>query len=291
MSFGAISEMGYVALRTQAFDESIEVATQVLGLQVTKNTGDRAYLTSGANHHELVYVKSDVDGVDHVGLVAESDDALDAIRQKAKDGGWRILTTNPIEEAIANGFSFVGPEDYTFHVYRGIDKVAPTGGGFGPDRYGHVNIHPKNVEAMKEFLIDVFGFRVSDAIGKGFAYFLRCNSDHHGIALIQGVGRLHHHAWQTQNVADLGRLGDRLDAVGRRLLWGPVRHGAGHNIAAYYAEPNGTVVEVYTDLEQIYDDSRPPTEWELEDPRWANRWGVYRGENFHTYGTLPVGPS
>ena len=77
-------------------------------------------------------------------------------------------------------------------------------------------------------------------------------------------------------------------AKGRRLIWGPVRHGAGHNIAAYYVEPNGTVVELYTDLEQIHDVDRPPIEWDQDDRTWFNRWGVYNGEDFRLHGAFPI---
>lgn len=95
---------------------------------------------------------------------------------------------------------------------------------FGPDRYGDINLHPTNSRATRDFLIDILNFRVSDAIGSE-AFFLRCNSDQHGVALIQGRSSLHHHAWQVQSIADLSRLADRLDEANHRLLWGPVRHG------------------------------------------------------------------
>jgi hypothetical protein len=78
-----------------------------------------------------------------------------------------------------------------------------------------------------------------------------------------------------------------LFARGRRLIWGPVRHGAGHNIAAYYVENSGAVVELYTDLEQIYDDARPPVMWG-EDENWYNMWGQYRPLDFRNFGLAPV---
>jgi hypothetical protein len=75
--------------------------------------------------------------------------------------------------------------------------------------------------------------------------------------------------------------------VGRELIWGPVRHGAGHNIAAYYVETSGAVVELYTDLEQIYDDARPPVVWGA-DENWYNKWSSFRPEEFRTFGIPPV---
>lgn len=288
MTLGAISEMGYLAMRTRDYDESLELATGALGLRVTLDAGDRAYLSAADTHHELVYVKGDTDGIDHIGLVAESAESLELIRLRLESAGFPIISRSPFERAIGDGFVVEGPEGYLFHIYTGMSSFRHGPAAFGPDRYGHINIHPQNPTRMKDFLVDQLGFMVSDVIGRDFAYFVRCNPDHHGIALIKGRGSLHHHAWQTQSIADLGRLGDRLFALGRRLIWGPVRHGAGHNIAAYYVEPNGTVVELYTDLEQIYDNTRPPIEWEDDDRTWFNRWGVYNGEDFRSHGTFPV---
>lgn len=290
MTIGAISEMGYLAMRTREFDESLELATGALGLRMTMNDGDRAYLSAANSHHELVYIKGDADGIDHIGLVAESAESLQIIRRRLESAGYSIMSTSPYERAIADGFVVEGPEGYLFHIYTGMSAFQHGPAAFGPDRYGHINIHPVNATRMKDFLVDQLGFMVSDVIGTDFAYFVRCNPDHHGIAIIKGRGSLHHHAWQTQSIADLGRLGDRLFAMGRRLIWGPVRHGAGHNIAAYYVEPNGTVVELYTDLEQIYDATRPPIEWDADDRTWFNRWGVYNGEDFRSHGAFPLSP-
>jgi catechol 2,3-dioxygenase len=105
--------------------------------------------------------------------------------------------------------------------------------GVLPDRLGHFTLHPKDPEAVRDFLIRVLDFRLTDIIA-GDGYFLRCNSDHDGLGLFEGPGTLHHHAWKVQSDAELGRLADLLDQHRLRLLWGPVRHGAGNNIAAYF---------------------------------------------------------
>ena len=132
-----------------------------------------------------------------------------------------------------------------------------------------------------------FGFRVSDVIGQDFAYFLQCQSDHHGIALINGRGSLHHHAWQAQFVAGLGWLGDRL-SHGPQADLRPcaARRRASHRV--YYVEPNGRVVELYTDLEHIHEVNRPPIEWDQGDRTWLDRWGVCNGEDFRFHGACPI---
>ena len=287
MSWGLISEMGHVAIQTTDIEGSIRDATQLLGLRVTEQGGREAYLAAADVHHELVYVDSDENGIHALGLVARDGDALREIRRRVERENLQVLSERPASAGVQDGFSFVGPEGWVFEVYTGMQAHAGGPLSFGPDRYGHLNFHPQDVKGMMQFLVRVLDFRLSDVIGDDFAYFMRCNPDHHGIALIQGRGTFHHHAWQTQSIADLGKLGDRLNRVGRELIWGPVRHGAGHNIAAYYVEASGAVVELYTDLEQIYDDSRPPVRWGAEE-NWWNMWGSYRPEEFRSFGIPPA---
>lgn len=289
MSTPVISAMGYIAIRTTRLEEAVYDATTLLGLRVTRREPGAVYLAAADVHHEMVYLDSDVDAIDHLGYVAADEAALAEVRRRVDALGLPIVAETPLTPEIEQGFAFVGPEDFVIAVYLGMTANTRTEPTHGPDRFGHINIHPRDVEAMKAFYVDVLDFRISDVIGDDFAYFLRCNPDHHGVALIAGRGTLHHHAWQTQSVADLGRLGDRLDVVGRRLIWGPVRHGAGHNIAAYFVEAPGDVIELYTDLEQIYDDSRPPIVWKGDDRRWFNKWGVYNGEDFRSHG-IPAAP-
>lgn len=287
MSWGLISEMGHVGIQTTDLQGSVFDATQLLGLRETDRIDGTVYLSAGEVHHELVYVDSDVDGVNSFGLVARDGDALREIRKRVDVEGFRIVSEKPVGEGIADGFSFVGPEDFVFEIYIDMQPHTAALKSFGPDRYGHINFHPKDVTGMMKFLHRVLDFRLSDVIGDDFAYFMRCNPDHHGIALVKGGGTLHHHAWQTQSIADLGKLGDRLNKVGRELIWGPVRHGAGHNIAAYYVETSGAVVELYTDLEQIYNDNREPIIWG-PDENWWNMWSSYRPKDFRHHGLKPV---
>jgi catechol 2,3-dioxygenase len=287
MSWGLISEMGHVGIQTTDVEASVWDATQLLGLRVTERAGDAVYLAAGDVHHELVYRESDVNGVDSLGLVARDGDALRTVRRRVEDENLEVLSDLPRTAGVEDGFSFVGPEGWVFEITIGRQSDVAPQKGFGPDRYGHLNFHPRNTRSMMEFLRRVLDFRLSDVIGDDYAYFMRCNPDHHGIALLPGKGTFHHHAWQTQSVADLAKLGDRLNKVGRDLIWGPVRHGAGHNIAAYYVEHSGAVVELYTDLEQIYDDNREPIVWGAED-NWWNMWSDYRPLDFRNFGIPPV---
>lgn len=287
MAWGLIREMGHVSIQTNDIEGSIFDATQLLGLRVTERTGNEVYLAANAVHHELVYVESEVNGIQSIGLIARNGDALREIRRRVENENFTFVSHTAVSAGVQDGFSFIGPEGWIFEIYTGMQASDPGLQGFGPDRYGHINFHPRDPRSMMEFLRRIFDFRLSDVIGDDYAYFMRCNPDHHGIALIGGRGTFHHHAWQVQSIADLAKLGDRLGRAGRELIWGPVRHGAGHNIAAYYVETSGAVVELYTDLEQIYDDEREPVIW-AEGENWWNMWSNRRTDDFRTFGIPTV---
>lgn len=288
MSWGVISRMGYVAMQTTDLDRSVEHAEEILGLREIGRNGRSISLASATTGRELTYIESSQNGVDRIGLVAANATALGILYERVIDAGFAVLTKEGARSDAEGGFSFVGPEDFVFDIYLEPRTAVLARAPHSPERFGHINLHPVDLSKMLDFFVDILEFRISDVIGDDFAYFLRCNAEHHGVALIKGNGWLHHHAWQVQSIAELGQLGDRLHRRGERLLMGPVRHGAGHNMAAYYVEPNGAVVELYTDMEMIYDDDRPPIVWARDDLSWATRWSVYDFTEFRSHGLFPT---
>lgn len=275
MTTGKIAAMGYVAIRTPRLDEAVRSAADIFGLRAVDLSATKAYLAAAQTHHELVYIKDDEPAVDHIGVVAQSSADLAAIRESVREGGWAIVSEHPLEDHIEEGFAFAGPEGFTWHVYYGMSNLTIPDGGFGPERYGHVNIWVKDTVAMRDFLIDTFGFQVSDQVGEDLGFFLRCNPEHHGVAILKspdGQTGLHHHAWQTPSIVEMAHLADRLAKAGSRLIWGPIRHGAGKNLAVYYIEPTGNIVELYSEMEHIYDPTRGVLRWAADDPNVANMW-------------------
>jgi catechol 2,3-dioxygenase len=279
--------IGHLSVQTADFGASIEHAVSVMGLHVSYRDDHRVLLTPDAAHHRLELVNSSVSAVNHVGLVAAGAEALAEVRHRVKERGLRVVNDGPIDEHVQDAFSFVGPEGFVFEVYIGMTSIAPpqhTTGVRGA-RLGHLTLNSRDTNAFANFLTEVLDFKLSDTIA-GEGYFLRCNSEHHGVGLLSGSGTLHHHAWPVQSIADLGRVGDLLDERRERLLWGPVRHGAGNNIAAYFADPAGAVVEYYTDMEHIFDDDYVPRTW--TDDRWFTRWAPARPADFRSYGLPPA---
>jgi catechol-2,3-dioxygenase len=294
VSANVIAAIGHAALRVRDLGAAVTVATEVMGLRETERSGEWVYLTHGTPHHSLQLTAADVDAVDHIGLVAASPDALGEIRERLEREGVRLLHDGPLDGMLEDGITFVGPDGFVFEVYTGMPAGEPeyVPHGVRPRRFGHFNIYLPDPQPMWEFLQRVLDFRVSDRVGP--AGFLRCNADHHGIGLAPAdSARLHHYAWEVESIADLGRLGDVLAARGHNLVWGPVRHGAGNNIAAYFVDAADLVVEFYTDMVRIEDEGTyVPGTWDRDDPRFLSLWwqAVPQGLREHGLPPAPLEP-
>lgn len=287
-----IAAVGHVALRVRDLDAALWTATEIMGLREAERRDGWVYMTHGDPHHSIQYREDDVDAVDHIGLQAADAEALEEIRLRLDRAGIAPLAERPLDPMLGDGLAFALPEDFAVEVYVGMPGGEPLQGSAGvrPLRFGHVNLTARDPDAIISVLREVLDFRLSDIVAGGA--FLRCNVDHHGIAVLSGPGVLHHHAWEVSGIADLARLGDRLEETGRHLAWGPVRHGAGRNVAAYFREPAGTIVEYYCDMERIYDeDGHEPVTWEMEGQRWYSLWSPGIPEGFADHGVPPTRPA
>jgi catechol 2,3-dioxygenase len=270
-----IRAIGHVALQVPDLEQSVRYAVQMMGLREVERRDGSAFLTHGAMHHSLQYVQGPRAALDHISLEADGPAGLERLRDALARSGVRVLSETPQEPGLAQALRFLGPSGVVVEVYAGMDGGQPSyiPSGVRPRKFGHITLKSSNLRELQGFLTSVLGFKLSDDIGPGMLVFLRCNPDHHGLAIAAGADGHHHYAWEVESIADLARLGDLLDAQGRCFLWGPGRHGAGDNIFTYHHDPAGAIVEYYADMERIYDD-RPPRVWDLNDRRAANLWGA-----------------
>jgi catechol-2,3-dioxygenase len=289
-----ISEVGHVAIRVADLDAAVEFATRVFGLSVTDRSDGSVWLSCDGNHHNVEYAEAGHNAVDHVGLVARDSDALAEIRSRIAAAGWSIVSDVPLGPGVEDGFAFEGPGGFVFEIYSRMKKVVADSSfaGVRPNRFGHVNFFVDNADAMQTLLVQLLDFRISDRIaenGTELGVFLRCNADHHGVGVFRGGDVLNHYAWEVTSIADLAALADLMDRRGASVLWGPVRHGMGRNIALYLQEPSGLVVEYYADMQRIYDEGNyVPGEWETAGHKWYSLWAPGIPDGFMGLGLPPV---
>src|SRR3954453_4407342 len=283
--------MGHVALRVTDLNLAVTHVIQALGLHETRRTEHEVLLSANRKHHELQLIAADVAGFDHVGLEVESAAELDAVRARVEASGATILTGEGSDEpGIGPSIRFVGPADIVYEVYDGMERRPLTideSLTSGIEKFGHLTFYSNEAEALIAFWVDVLGFRISD-VAEGLTW-TRCDQDHHGLAVLDFPDGtlLHHHAWAVSDWSALGVYCDSLARHGLSLAWGPVRHGPGFNLATYLPDPDGVMVEVYTELLQIPDDrSYVPIDWS-DEPRALNLWGPPPGPDVLSAG-IPV---
>jgi catechol 2,3-dioxygenase len=297
-----ISSIGHVALRVPDLEASVHHATDVLGLVEVERTSDSAYLTQPSHlthptpHHTVQYIVGEATALDHVGLVAADEAALETIRDRVTRAGVTVISDVPEEPGITTAIRFAGPDGHVFEVFAGMERRERPAGAHAvrPRRLGHITINVgESVDTTLAFLTDVLGFKISDYIGvpRPLIAFLRCNALHHGLGIAVGAPGLHHYAFELATAHDVAILGDVLDRAGTRLIWGPGRHGAGDNIAAYHLDPAGALVEHYADMQLIFDEGWEPRSWSVDDPRTANTWGTVPQASLNDFGVGLVVPS
>ena len=147
--------------------------------------------------------------------------------------------------------------------------------GIGPLKLGHVAFYTPDIQRTVSFYEKVLGFRVSDWIGDFFC-FMRCNPDHHTVNFFTGPHvKLHHIAFELK---DFMHLQNSCELMGQKkvpIIWGPLRHGPGHNIATYHHNQDQQVVEFFCELDQMKDEELgyfEPRPWHHDTPQRPKLW-------------------
>ncbi len=143
-------------------------------------------------------------------------------------------------------------------------------------KIGHVVLRAADLQRSVAFYTGVLGFRVSDVYGEdmvpGGMVFMRCNADHHGVALVGGMAgpneqrELHHMAFEVGTLDEVFRAREHLRAHGVKIVF-EGRRRAGVQIAVEFLDPDGHTLEIYWGLDQVGEDGavRPREQW-----RWAH---------------------
>jgi len=138
-------------------------------------------------------------------------------------------------------------------------------------KIGHVVLNFTNLEAALRFYTEVLGLEVSDrypdSMVPGGMVFLRCNPDHHGVALVGGAKRmdassLNHFAFEVGTLDEVFRARAWLGKHKIPLVF-EGRRRAGCQIAVEFRDPDGNNLEIYWKIDQVGTNAaaRPSSEW------------------------------
>lgn len=274
-----VSEIRYVGYGVTDLEAERAFYADVWGLEPVPTDDGMAYFKAkGHDEHHVVRLRqSEVKRVDVIALSAESRGDVDALADKVRASGARLLG-EPAELGSPGGgygFRFFSPDGLPFEISSDVAH----GGSAAVERWdgvpvkiSHIVLHSPDHKALTQWFIDVLGFRLSDWLGD-FMSFLRCNSAHHRIAILPGPPCLNHVAYDMEGVDGMMRGIHRLKLKGVDIAWGPGRHTAGNNTFSYFVTPNGFAVEYTSELEEVDDAS-----WEAQvytpAPLVMDQWGI-----------------
>lgn len=257
-----------VAIKAAELDATTRFYTDLWGLQLLSQESGISRLRTGGSAHADFMIRQGGKGLDHIAFAVADRAAQEALTKQGVAAGGTLIGAD--DEIILGD-----PDGNRVHLVVPMaeksDAAAPE---FGPTKIGHVVLWAGNGPTMENFY-QALGLRISDRTKMGMA-FLRCNADHHTLALVDkaGMSGLQHIAFDTVTIDNVMRQLGRLKKAEVPCIWGPGRHGPGNNVFTYYQDPAGSIVEIYGELEQV-----PVDEAELTEKFWGpehsgDLWGL-----------------
>jgi len=272
-----IDRLRALTITATDIDRSLNFYTKTWGLsKVADRQGSVWLRAKGIDHHALVlepgqqaglvsitWGTSTLEGLHHLyeKLVAASVKVEQAPRQLGSPGGgW--------------GFAFEDPDGNVHKVVaQREDHLNEEASDTCPIRLSHVVLNSQNSTRLIEFFTDVLDFKISDQTKK--MTFLRCNSDHHSIAVAEeDISGLNHFAFEMKSWNELMFGVGRLKLAGHKIQWGIGRHGPGDNVFAYFLDPDGYATEYTAELQRITDPHHipgRPDQW-IRPPERLDQW-------------------
>jgi catechol 2,3-dioxygenase len=280
---GQTSRAAVTALRSVEFgvrdvDAAARFYEDVWGLIPVARDATSAYLrASGAEQYAVAVHKRDENGLLNATFAAADRASVDALHEQINQNGGR---TNEAPGALdlpggGYGFTFTEPEGRTLRIAADVAKHGdPKNTPDRPQKVSHLVLNAADADRVMRFFIEALGFRKRDETAR--MGFLGCNSDHHSVAITRvGSPTLNHVAFEVPDFDSLMRGSGRVRRSGHELEWGIGRHGPGHNIFAYFIDPDEHIVEYTANIEQVDDSYVPhgPDYWKPPIPGNPDYWG------------------
>lgn len=268
--------LGHVALAVTDLERSVAYYQDILGLKTVDRTSAGTYLASLSGTEAIVLRQSGVTSCQGFRLQIDPSADLKQVQRKLECHGIKgDFRTDP-HPHISESVVFLDMNGFEVELTGERRHGAPTAGvSVAPLRLGHISLFVTDVKRTCEFYGSLLGFRASDWI-EDYLVFMRCGPEHHTLNFLQAPKpSMHHVAFEVRDTAHLNASCDHLALAGVGVVWGPVRHGPGHNVATYHRNADSQLVELFTEMDYIaneelgYFDPRP---WHGDQPQRPKVW-------------------
>jgi 2,3-dihydroxybiphenyl 1,2-dioxygenase len=276
-----IKSFAYIGFTSPSAEEWRTFGPDVLGAQLADHDDDGAVaLRIDDRAARLVVHPGATNDVAYVGWDCGDAAGLAAAIAKVEAAGYAVTHDDRVAsvrkvDALA---AFTDPWGFRHELTHGLaDAGTFTPGrpmsGFvtGEQGLGHIVFMLPDLDDGLRFYIDVLGFRLSDHIEIGISLrFLHCNPRHHTVALsaVPGMVGVHHLMLEVNDVDDVGRALDLVNARGIPVAMGLGRHTNDFMTSFYVRTPTGFEIEYGAGGRVIDDDS-----WEVETYDAMSIWG------------------
>ena len=107
-------------MNTNCIEDAVRDATDILGLRVTRETGNQVWLSSNGRAAELVYVEADENSAHTIGLEALSAADVKEAASRVEAAGCKIVSQDPSMDGLEAGVTFTTPEGLQFESHMTI---------------------------------------------------------------------------------------------------------------------------------------------------------------------------
>ncbi|MDC3415131.1 VOC family protein [Aquibacillus sp. 3ASR75-11] len=274
-----IFKLGFVEFDAKDMRAMSTYYSDTMGFTLTEyGPGGSAYFSSSTDHHNIVLTPSNESGIRSFGLQYKSDLGIEEVAEYLNlNFGITTELKTDVKPGIYQYLQFTDPEGYEVHLYPEMTMTNPgfKTKGILPNKLGHLSLRVKDAKKQVEFYKQL-GFHNTDWI-ESFFGFMTCNYDHHVLNFFTSEHKgMHHIAFEMRNYSHLVEKLDFLRLNNKNLIWGPSRHGAGHNIACYHEDAEGNLIELFTDADIYIKELGifEPRPWHKDFPQKPKVWST-----------------
>jgi catechol 2,3-dioxygenase len=284
-----IDRAHYVALEADNPAAAARFAVDHLGFFLVHVDGDgRHYLSAhGLDPYSLVYSPGRRGKVDHISYVVHHIDDLVAAQEMLSQAkiACETVSASPLWRH-GPALRLKNPSGDTIELTTGVNTPVPMAAAVtapqsspAPICFDHTMVRAIDLQKSYEFAALALGLKESARIvapdGIPVLGFFRSHTLFHCYAVARSDhDGLHHIQFTVKNPPAVYAAHDQMKQ-GRqvKLIWGPLRHGAGHNVAFYFHDYTGTVMEYSAEEEIILNDrTYVPRSWPVTDPYAVDEW-------------------
>jgi catechol 2,3-dioxygenase-like lactoylglutathione lyase family enzyme len=293
-----VKRLAHATFNTPDLERIVDYWTRIIGLTLVDRDKTRAVLATKYGEEAIAVEAGDNGALSRAAFQVTPGTELADLQKDLSQHGVKSEVRSDISPGVARAIVFSDPkgtmvEVFSDYRHSGRDTAEQ---GIMPLKFGHLAYRCLDPVKVTSFYTDILGFKVSDWMGDRFS-FLRCGRDHHTVNFARyEQERLHHMAFEVSDMAEVQRSCDFLARNGIELVWGPIRHIVGHNIAAYHRNPDDQRVEIFAEMDMMRDEALgyfEPRPWHEDFPQRPKVWPAdtlraYWG--FGSYGQFPGYP-